>query len=82
MSEQTSLRLTGNPAADHAGRTTRTHHVQLAQHANLEPLENVARLVRVADVLERLGGIAPGLLEEHLVAAGVLVSAGADGVKS
>jgi hypothetical protein len=41
------------------------------QHADLEPREDLARLVAVADVLEGLGRVHAGEVEEDLLAAAV-----------
>jgi hypothetical protein len=42
------------------------------QRADLEPREDLARLVAVADVLEGFGGVHAGEVEEHLLAASAL----------
>lgn len=50
-------------------RRKRTH---LGSHAHVVLGQQLARLVRVSDVLERLGRVAPNFAEQDLVSSGVL----------
>jgi len=48
------------------------HVLHVNKTADVEVLELRTRVLRVTDVLERLGGVLAGLREEHLVTTRVL----------